>query len=278
MPVIKPMMLSKMAAVCFFAVYLCSCSMFYTNSVKTVANDTAEQPLFASPAPTTESSIINSDHSFLSSVKTALKKNKDTVGWLFIPGSDIDNSVLQSFDNSFYIRRDEQRNDSIYGCYFADCDSAVGTTEEFGRNTIIYGHSDLKDNPDGKRFSQLFKFASADFVAQTPNIYFSTAEEDLVWRVFAVFYSNVSFKYINAEPSDTQFSRILEKAKEGSLYNFDVDVTGTDKILTLSTCSVKHGTNGDFRFVVMARMLRDGENYTDKFKIPEPNPNSKLVE
>lgn len=265
----------RLVALCFAAACLCSCSMFYTTTVKPASSAQAsEAPLFVSAPPEEPKPLENS---FITQVNKAAEKNHDVVGWLYIPGTDINNSLLQSFDNSYYIRRNEQRRDDIYGCYFVDCDAPMESSEALAHNTIIYGHSDLKDNPDGKRFSQLFKFTDEEFAKKTPNIYVSTREEDLVWRVFAVFYTHTSFNYILTEPTKTEFERIIEKAREGSLYHYDVDVTSDDRILTLSTCSIKYGTTGEYRFVVMARLLREGENFDDKLKAPEPNPDAKLL-
>lgn len=274
---LKKLIVAASAAVMLLS--LCSCSMFYTNTVKTISQQSVEGTLNKKPDSSVPSSdAVTAQNSFLKSVAKAADKNHDVVGWLYIPATDIDNSVLQSFDNSYYIRRDEQRNNSIYGCYFVDCDCPLGTAQELGRNTIIYGHSDLKDSPDGKRFSQLFKFTDEAFAIATPNIYFSTAEQDLVWRVFAAFYTKTTFSYIQSAPSDTQFERIIQKAREGSLYSYDVDVKGSDKILTLSTCSVKYASDGTGRFVVMARLLRDGEKPEDALKPAVKNSGAKQVE
>ncbi|SDM72972.1 class B sortase [Acetanaerobacterium elongatum] len=275
------MTLKRLIAATFAAAVLlnlCSCSMFYTNTVKTISQQSIEGELNKKPDSSVPSSNVFTGNSFLKNVSKAADKNHDTVGWLYIPSTDIDNSVLQSFDNSYYIRRDEQRNNSVYGCYFVDCDCPVGTAQELARNTIIYGHSDLKDSADGKRFSQLFKFADEAFAKATPNVYFSTAQQDLVWRVFAAFYTKTTFNYIQNNPSDTQFERMIQKAREGSLYNYDVDVTGSDKILTLSTCSVKYGSDGTGRFVVMARLLRDGEKPYEAPKSPVKNSGARQVE
>ncbi len=268
----------RLAALCLVMVSLCACgmeSLLYTNTVKPVSSEQKEeQPLFVSAPP---EEAKPPENSFTLQISKAAQKNRDVVGWLYIPGTDINNSVLQAFDNSYYIRRNEQRQDDIYGCYFVDCDAPVSTVDELAPNTIIYGHSDLKDNPEGKRFSQLFGFTDEEFAKNTPNLYFSTGEDDLVWRVFAAFYTHTSFHYIATHPSDTEFERIVEKAREGSLYDYDVEVTRGDRILTLSTCSVKHGTTGEYRFVVMARLLREGESFDDKLGAPVPNPDAKLL-
>ena len=60
----------------------------------------------------------------------------------------------------------EDGESDIYGCYFLDVECALGRGSDFLSNTVVYGHSDLKDNPDGPRFSQLFRFVDDDFAAE----------------------------------------------------------------------------------------------------------------
>lgn len=185
--------------------------------------------------------------------------NRDTVGWLKVPGTDINNCVLQSYDNAVYLRANEKREYDVYGCYFADWECSVGTREEFSPNTVIYGHSDLKDNPEGPRFSQLFKFTDPEFAKETPVISFSTLEGGFMeWEVFAVFYTEKTFDYISAQP-EGGVDQLAKTCQEKSLYNYDVTVGPEDNILTLSTCTIKYGAqDNSHRFVVMARLLPDG--------------------
>jgi len=126
-------------------------------------------------------------------------------------------------------------------------------------NTIIYGHSDLKDNPDGPRFSQLFKFTDESFARQTPYIYFSTLDDYMVWEVFAVFYTDTKMQYIYPNLENDLLTDIMNKAKLKSVYNYSVQVSESDKILTLSTCTVKDKEIADERFVIMAKLVPDGE-------------------
>ena len=124
------------------------------------------------------------------------------------------------------------------------------------KNTIIYGHSDYRDDPEGKRFSQLFHYAQdIDFVRNNPYIYFSVPEDDLVWQVFAVFFTHIDFNYIQTHPSEEEFQYILDEARARSEYIIDVPVTTEDRILTLSTCSGEYvpGDHTNCRLVVMAK-------------------------
>ena len=176
-------------------------------------------------------------------------------GLLRVPGTTINNSVLQSHDNMTYLRTNEAREYDIYGCYFADWECSVGERENFSPNTVIYGHSDLKDNPEGPRFSQLFRFTDPEFAAKTPVIRFSTIQDYMEWEIFAVFYTRTDFDYISAEPEGGA-EALAKAAMERSIYDYGVTVGPEDHILTLSTCTVKEGAEDrSQRLVVMARML-----------------------
>ena len=126
------------------------------------------------------------DADALEALDYEISQNRDTIGWLKIPGTKINNSVLQSYDNAYYLRQDERRKYSLYGCYFADYECSFGTRDDLSPNTIIYGHSDLTNNPDGPRFSELFRFTEEDFARSTPVITFATQEDWMDWEVLAV--------------------------------------------------------------------------------------------
>lgn len=183
-----------------------------------------------------------------------VSKNPDTVAWLELPGTDINNSVVQSHSNSYYLRRDERKQDALYGCYFADYECTLATKEELSRNTVIYGHSDLKDNPDGPKFSQLFRFVDLQFAKEHPVVHLSTPEATMEWEIFAAFYTDVTFDYIQVELTPEAQLEITNKAVKLSLHDYGILPTGEDKILTLSTCSVRDGADGNHRFVLMARL------------------------
>ncbi len=203
----------------------------------------------------------------------AYSKNRDTVGWINIPDTTISNSVLQSFDNAYYLRRDEERKDHIYGCYFADYTCNFGTRDQLSPNTVIYGHSDLKDNPDGPRFSQLFKFTNEKFARRHRKVSFSTREEVMDWQIFAVYYTDFSVDFARADYDGADLVEYANQAKARSLYNYNVDISPDDKILTLVTCTVKYGAQEkDQRLIVAAKLMPEG--WEQDTSIPlETNPN-----
>ena len=260
----------KIAAVILAAVVLIASLgyvLFFMEDHPVSAPEGSEQPVSSSAsassgfrsgaAPALET---RTEADLFESMERAYRENPDTVGWISIPGTDIDNVVLQSHDNLYYLHLNEKREQDIYGCYFADYDCSFGPRDLLSANTVIYGHSDLKDNPNGKRFSQLFRFITPEFAQATPYIEFSTSEERMHWQVFAVFYTDIEMNYIETELSGTKLVSLVNEAKQKSIYDYDLPVGEEDKILTLSTCTIKFGEDDtDHRFVVMAKLVPAGE-------------------
>ncbi|MEG2929962.1 MAG: class B sortase [Oscillospiraceae bacterium] len=204
----------------------------------------------------------------------AKAKNEDAVGWLKIPGTEIDNVVMQAPDNEYYLSRDEAKEKSPWGCYFADYYADLTSTKNLIQNTVIYGHTENIDNPDGKRFSQLFKFTDLDFTKANRNIYLTVGASDATFEVFAVFYSDTDFYYIDPSPSDQGFDKFMAEVNARNEFIFEgVEVTEQDKLLTLSGCSHKYDEDktGDQRIVVMAKQVKDGTTPTGAItKKPTP--------
>lgn len=231
-------------------------------------------------------------------VADAVSINKDVVGWLYIPGlADVDAGVCHDAKTYSYNKRDitGKNVNSTYwvnGAYYAHLRNTFGpSTDDLSRNTVIFGHSDLgstnlayaDDDPNGPLFSQLFNFKNPDFAAVTPYIYFSTEGGDYVWEVFSVFYNDSSIDggkalwYIEPEPGNN-YATLLSTVQQRSLYNYDVEVTPDDKILTLSTCTVGYGlgSRSRYRFVIVAKLVEDTEGLVERMASFKINPEAPV--
>lgn len=207
---------------------------------------------------------------------TSHEKNRDTMGWLYVPGTTIDESVVQGFDNDYYLRRDFLGRNAFDGSYFLDYRTRLGERAQLSPNVVIYGHS-MDDNPDGARFSQLKKYLDVEYAKQNPYIYFTTPDSDnMIWQIFAVFYTDISFEYHHPNMDNAQFLSLINEARQRSQLNFDLPVGVNDTILTLSTCTYLFdpAKRANYRFVVMAKLLPAGAEAKTPVKV-EVNPTPK---
>lgn len=189
-------------------------------------------PAFINPLPFPENPEYSPplNTGFMLKAQEKFKLNPDTIAWLEIPDTTIDDVVMfyPGDHNSYYLRRDFEKRYNFYGSYFADYRCTFGNGREgMSRITTIYGHS-MEDNPNEKAFSQIKKFQDEAFAKAHPYLYFSTTDEDMAWEVFTVMYGNVSIPYNIPNLSDDEFTALLKECRSRSFYNYNVDVTPSD--------------------------------------------------
>ncbi len=224
--------------------------------------------------PTKEEQLKELQKTMLENTLAMQQKNKDTIGWIYIDGTTVNDVVVKvnyNDDNKYYLRRNANGENDNDGCYYADWRCKTGNRNSISKNTVVYGHNlgrsanglipDYQNHANGPKFAQLLKYQNEEFAKTHPYIYYSTIEEDMVWQVFAVFYTDIKFDYIEPNPADATFNSLLKKAQNLSFYNYDVEVSSNDKILTLSTCTYRMADDtklhypNDYRYVVMAKLL-----------------------
>ena len=196
----------------------------------------------------------------------AKEKNPDTAAWLYIPGVEVDDPVMQAEDNGYYLNRDELREYSTWGCYYADCRNHLSGRDALDTNTVIYGHSANDCDPDGVRFTKLHRYMDADFVKENPYIYLSVDGDDLIFQITALFITDTGFDYIDPNPMGSKLTDFFQTVERKNWLDFDgVTFSEDDTVLTLSTCCRKYDktNSGNQRLVVMAKLLPEGATAQD---------------
>ncbi len=192
--------------------------------------------------------------------------NPEFVAWLSIPNTQINVQVVKAENNEKYLKQDFYGQYSRYGCPFMDFRDNI---RNLSMNTIIYGHH-MKD---GLMFAELSKYMKPDGFENAPVISLSTLYGDYNFKIYAVFITNSKaaddngylFNFIfNHLTSDEAFESYIQAVDERKLYTTGVDIEPGDKLLTLSTCTYEFE---DARLVVLARMVRPGENPTSHGKV-----------
>lgn len=201
-----------------------------------------------------------------------LAKNPDSVGYISIPGTKVNYPVVQRKDpndgNGYYLYRSFNGEDNDagsifldYRCYFDDTVDGKRTYKN-STNLVIYGHN----MNDSSMFGSL-KYYKNDYsyYEQHPLIVLNSCYETYTYKIFGFYIcdsedeTDTRFDYWNTLNFQTEdeFYDYVNKVKRRTLRHTNVDVKYGDQLLTLSTC---HGSFESAKLVVMARMLRPGED------------------
>lgn len=193
--------------------------------------------------------------------KSLLDVNKDVKGWITIPDSDIDYVVLQSSQNDpeYYLNHNMFYKEDKAGSLFLDIKSSV---EDQSKNIVIHGHNMTSTD---NMFHRLLEYKTLDYYKERPVFQFDSIYEPGQWKIFSIFITNGSskkeelFDYTRSDfRNDSDFLNFIYQLRIRSLFNIDtIDVNEDDTIITLSTCSYEVK---DYRTVIVARKLRDGES------------------
>ena len=191
-------------------------------------------------SPFTWSETINRDNlMILPEYEDLTIKNPDTAGWLTIPGTDINYPVVQrDGDNDYYLNHSFEGEDDSNGTLFVDYRCDIVNEHS---NTIIYGHN----MNSGLMFGNLDAYLDQDYYNAHKTVNFNTIYEHRAYEIVAVCLSRVeyqdenSYRYYNFIQAENQaeWDAFVANVNKLSIFTNNVDLTETDKVLTLSTCN-----------------------------------------
>lgn len=226
-------------------------------------------------APETETTVTETEPPPLVTLENMaqfVEKNPDTAGWLTVANTNIDNVVLQTADNEYYMDKDFNGNWNIAGQLFVDYRCNINDyNDRQSDNIIIYGHNQA----DGTMFGTLKKYkikkqstGNFSFYQQNPTFKFSNLYEEYTYKIIAIFVIEVEprhtrdgviFDYHNYVKfaGERNFDKFKENILKRTAVNTGVDFDEDDKFMTLSTCSNEFEPS---RLVVIGRRVRDGES------------------
>lgn len=171
--------------------------------------------------------------------------NPDVIGWIEIEAlPEISYPIVQGDDNDYYLHNTFKKTSNNAGSIFVDYRNGSNFID---CNTIIYGHN-MKNM---SMFGSLKKYKTDGFYEE--NQYFTIYTNDMAYRYQIFSYrdvSEISSVYSVGFGAGEQFQEFVNDMIRQSYMDTDVSVTGTDKVVTLSTCS----SEGN-RFVVHAVMV-----------------------
>lgn len=193
--------------------------------------------------------IDEEDISCYDKYKDISELNSDMVGWIEIPGTNINHPVMQStYEPEYYLYRDFYKNPNNSGTPFAQANCAVGLCG----NTIIYGHN----MSNGTVFSELANYTDKEYAKKHP-IQFDTLTKYGKYQVIAAFSVDAAsdefpfWEYLCS--SDEELLEYAELCKQYSYYDTNVVVEAGDKLISLVTCEYTHDQG---RLVVVAKEIQ----------------------
>lgn len=283
-----PPLTKRIAALMLAAsmLFMSSCGSKDNSSSSTPSSDSSSSSssMVGEPAPEpVHLDPVKPAQDVLDKLNEKIAINEDVVGWLRVPDTEIDEQLLQKTDwdvsknGEYYERKDINGQYDWFGSYFADYESTVGDRNEMSNIVTIYGHS-MNDNIDSDKFSKLKRYKDQKFAEEHPYFYLTTPTDDMVFKVFGVIYTD--WKYLPYYYPDEKSLKdakktqkylkidtlqgVIDEMKARSLFDFDVEVDSSDKLVVLSTCTYLYGKTQEeqeqYRFLVVGRLVRPDED------------------
>ena len=223
--------------------------------------DPSQTVIPSGPTPEIRSSLERYPLNPLLVINTAIsalqQENEDIVGRLIIHG--ILNEIVVQRNNTYYLNHNAMGQTSNYSAVFVDENLSFRYPPE---NILLYGRTSY----EGKAFASLKNYITQgfNFAQRYAFLSFNSLYEDARYVIVAIVQANSSssspdyFDYQNLTfATDGQMLAFVAQAKSRSVYNFNVPVAGSDRLLTLVTLS--DGTDTE-NLIIVCRMLRDGES------------------
>ena len=217
------------ACLLFITLVIISCNFIYVNK----ANKTIFNVIKRGLSEFYESD--DNEHKLVNDINYKVKKN--ALGVINIPGTKINEIIMQGDDNEYYLTHDNDGNYSLIGSIYMDYRNSIDD-----RKILIFGHNskDLDNVP----FKDLEKFTEKKFYEKNRYINLTLGDENNKWEIFSVkIISKSTNNHMKLNFSDEEWLNHIKWLKENSLYNTDVLVTKNDKIVILQTCYFKRENN-----------------------------------
>ena len=166
--------------------------------------------------------------------------NPDIVGWIYIPGTNINYPVVRGTDNDYYLNRLFDGTYNKSGCIFMDyrCEPDFS-----GKNSIIYGHH-MKN---GSMFASLMEYKEKGFYEEHSVALLVTPDAYYEIRLFSGYVADNWDSAWDMGLSGAEFEAWLKEICQKSTFEPVALPGADDRIVTLSTCTYEFA---DAKYVV----------------------------
>ena len=228
------------ALLAFLAVAGIALSAFF--GLQGSKNDTST----ASNQPSSSQQVTSSSaYQVSEEEKAALKEqfdglkgiNPDTIAYVYAPGTNLDEPVVYSGDNTTYLSKlfDGSGEDPYMGTVFMDMDNKTDFSDKL---TWLFGHARGSKVPDSRMFNDVNFYDDQAFFDAHPYVVVRTPEKVHYYQAaFMIIVHESTAFYRTSFDSDQQFEEQLTAVREGAVAkNDNIEIKASDNYLVLSTC------------------------------------------
>ena len=182
--------------------------------------------------------------------------NKESVAYVNIPGTELDEPVVQTTDNATYLDKTFDGGNVPYlGTVFMDTDNKKDFSD---RLTWLFGHARGSKVGDHRMFNDVNYFDKQEFFDKHPYVVIETPERKYYYEAIAMIIVPETTAFYRTSFDDdkdfeTQLSAVYDEAQ---IKKPNVKVSAKDKYLVLSTCREEDET---IRSNLYLRQIPDSE-------------------
>lgn len=162
--------------------------------------------------------------------------NKESIAYVNIPGTELDEPVVQTTDNETYLDKTFDGGYQPYlGAVFMDTDNKKDFSD---RLTWLFGHARGSKVGDHRMFNDVNYFDSQDYFDKHPYVVIETPERKYYYEAIAMIIVPETTAFYRTSFDDdkdfeTQLSAVYDEAE---IKKPNVKVSAKDKYMVLSTC------------------------------------------
>lgn len=182
--------------------------------------------------------------------------NKESIAYVNIPGTELDEPVVQTTDNATYLDKTFDGGYQPYlGTVFMDTDNKKDFSD---RLTWLFGHARGSKVGDHRMFNDVNYFDKQEFFDKHPYVVIETPERKYYYEAIAmIIVPETTAFYRTSFDDDKDFETQLSAVyNDAQIKKPNVKVSAKDKYLVLSTCREEDET---IRSNLYLRQIPDSE-------------------
>lgn len=189
--------------------------------------------------------------------------NSDIIGWITIPGTDVDSPILQApaDDPDYYLHHDVYRNYNPHGAIYLDAECReMGLSS---RNAVILGHHFGNDTVSAP-FGIIASYTDESFAAEHATVLIQTPNSKMTYGVrFAQIVNGLEPVKRTSFEGEADYRAWYDAAREDAAMVLDAE-TEPSQTVSLVTCSYNIWVQNE-RTVLVTSMAQEaghdsGEN------------------